>query len=47
MMIKVAVLLVKLSDTEEVLADFFAKVVEKDAMRLGCRSVSRVVRGKS
>ena len=44
---KVADLLVKLRDAEELLADFFAKVVEEDAMLLGRRPTSRVVRGKS
>ena len=46
-MIKVADLLVKRRDPEAVLADFFAKVVEEDAMLLGRRPTSRVVRGKS
>jgi hypothetical protein len=44
---KVANLIVKLHDIDEVLADFFAKVAEEDAMLLGRRPTSRVVREKS
>jgi hypothetical protein len=44
---KVAYLIVKLRDPEEVLADFFVKVAEEDAMLLDRRPISRVVRGKS
>ncbi len=44
---KVADLIVKLRDTEEVLVDFLAKVAEEDAIVLGRKLTSRVVRGKS
>jgi hypothetical protein len=44
---KVTNSIVKLRDTEEVLADFFAKVAVEDAMLLARKPTSRVVRGKS